>query len=293
MTKSPVALARQALEVGRQAFPAYSHRFSPRRFTQPQLFAVLVLRQFFKTDYRGMSQMLADLSDLRKALGLKKVPHYSTLCYAEQRLIKSGAFERLLNAVFSTARGIGLLDEPVEAAIDSTGLESRHISQHFVQCTKRPSYHRRRWPKMTILCDTETHLIAGCIVTEGPSYDFGLFEPTAKQAFGHVEIDRILADAGFDSESNHQFGRDVLGIHTIIAFNNRGSSKVPTTTYRAEMKQDFDKETYNNRWQVESVFSRDKRLLGSALRGHKDSSRHSECPLRVITHNLMILHRAA
>jgi hypothetical protein len=54
------------------------------------LFAVLALRQFLKTDYRGVIQMLKDFSDLRKVLDLKNVPHYSTLCYAEKRLIKKG-----------------------------------------------------------------------------------------------------------------------------------------------------------------------------------------------------------
>ncbi len=90
MTKSPVALGKEALRVAKKALPAYSSPFSPKVFTQHQLFAILVLRQFFRTDYRGVVQLLCDLSDLRDALDLKKIPHYSTLCYAEQRLIKKG-----------------------------------------------------------------------------------------------------------------------------------------------------------------------------------------------------------
>jgi hypothetical protein len=90
MTKSPVRLAREALVVAERALPAYSAVHSPKKFTQPQLFAILVLRQFFKTDYRGIVALLADMSDLRDALGLEGVPHYSTLCYAEQRLLKRG-----------------------------------------------------------------------------------------------------------------------------------------------------------------------------------------------------------
>jgi len=90
MTKSPVALAREALRIAQRALPSYSHRFSPQTFTQAQLFAILVLRQFFKTDYRGVVQLLQDFADLRQVLGLKKVPHYSTLCYAEQRLGRKG-----------------------------------------------------------------------------------------------------------------------------------------------------------------------------------------------------------
>lgn len=90
MTKSPTSLAREALAVGEAALEPYSSPFSRKDFTQAQLFAILVLRQFFKTDYRGIAQMLEDLSDLRQVLKLKKIPHYSTLCYAEKRLLKKG-----------------------------------------------------------------------------------------------------------------------------------------------------------------------------------------------------------
>ncbi len=90
MTRSPVALARMALRVSRDALPPYSSKFSKKDFTQYQLFAMLVLRQFFKTDYRGVVQLLHDLPDLREVLGLKKVPHYSTLKYAQDRLLKKG-----------------------------------------------------------------------------------------------------------------------------------------------------------------------------------------------------------
>jgi hypothetical protein len=90
MTKSPVALAKEALRVGRAGLNPYSCKYSPQRYSQPQLFAILVLRQFFKTDYRGVIQMLHDFSDLRRVLDLENVPHYSTLCYAEKRLLKKG-----------------------------------------------------------------------------------------------------------------------------------------------------------------------------------------------------------
>ena len=88
MTKSPVGLAQEALRVGQAALQPYSSRFSRKDFTQAQLFSRLVLKEFLRTDYRGIVQMVADLSDLRKVLKLKKVPHYSTLCYAQKRLLK-------------------------------------------------------------------------------------------------------------------------------------------------------------------------------------------------------------
>ena len=107
MTKSPVALGKEALAVAQEALPAYSSPFSPKVFTQHQLFAVLVLRQFFRTDYRGIVQLLSDLSDLREALDLKKVPHYSTLCYAEQRLVKKGLLTGSWGSFSSVLANVG------------------------------------------------------------------------------------------------------------------------------------------------------------------------------------------
>ena len=90
MTKSPLALAKEAFQIAQAGLNPYSSKYSPRRYTQHQIFAILILRQFLKTDYRGITQILNDWSDLRQALDIKKIPHYSTLCYAEQKLLKKG-----------------------------------------------------------------------------------------------------------------------------------------------------------------------------------------------------------
>src|SRR6266545_4264795 len=47
-----VPFARVALEVSREVVPAYSHRFSPQRFTQPQLLAILCLMRYEDWTFR-------------------------------------------------------------------------------------------------------------------------------------------------------------------------------------------------------------------------------------------------
>lgn len=91
MTKSPRAVAREALRLAKEALPAYSSKYSRKDYTQHQLFALLALKTFFKTDYRGLTQMLDDFAELRQDLGLAAPPHYSTLCYAAKRLLKKGS----------------------------------------------------------------------------------------------------------------------------------------------------------------------------------------------------------
>src|ERR1051325_5710392 len=90
MTKSPRAVAREALRLAQGSLPPYSSKYSRKDYTQHQLFALLALKTFFKTDYRGVTQLLADFAELRQDLGLAEVPHYSTLCYAAGRLLKKG-----------------------------------------------------------------------------------------------------------------------------------------------------------------------------------------------------------
>src|SRR5262245_37968529 len=91
LTKSPRRVAREALAVARAALPAYSCPTSRQDFTQPQLFAILALKTFLKTDYRGVVAVLDDFPEVRADLGLTQVPHYSTLSYALRRLLPRGA----------------------------------------------------------------------------------------------------------------------------------------------------------------------------------------------------------
>lgn len=88
-TDSILTVARMALEVGRQTFDDYSHPCSPKKFTQPQLFACLAVKQALGVGYAAMSTRLAEWSDLRSVLELDGVPSSSTLHEADGRLLKS------------------------------------------------------------------------------------------------------------------------------------------------------------------------------------------------------------
>ena len=81
-------MLRIAHIVARKALPAYAHRFSPKKFTQHQLFACLVLKEFLKLDYRGVWQLLLDTPDLRAVIELRATPHWTTLQKAADRLLK-------------------------------------------------------------------------------------------------------------------------------------------------------------------------------------------------------------
>jgi hypothetical protein len=198
----------------------------------------------------------------------------------------------------TSASDCGLIGEKPTVAIDGTGLESRHTSRYFVNRSGREGTSRT-WTKLTVGCDTASHFFAGATVTAGPSNDSPQFRPVLLQASLAIDWDRVLADAAFDAEEHHRYGREDLGVRsTVIPINRRGRGrKWPKTRYRRQMVRRFRKKpkgsrhrrVYGQRWQAESAFSRHKRRLGSALGGRSDASRERECQLRVLTHNLMLL----
>jgi hypothetical protein len=88
-TASPLAFAREALAAATAALPTYGSARSRHTYTLPQHVAALALKQFLRTDYRGLVAYLNDWAELRHALGLKTVPHFTTLQKAHTRLKKN------------------------------------------------------------------------------------------------------------------------------------------------------------------------------------------------------------
>lgn len=192
------------------------------------------------------------------------------------------------------ARKRGLIDRAPVAAVDATGLETRHVSAHFGMRRAGPGHRQRAWPKLTAVVHAHSHLILGAVPGVGPSQDSPDFAPAMRQAAGLVAIDTALADAAYDAEHNHRLCREDLGVrHTAIPLNPRNAGRRwPKAPYRRAMRRRFPRDLYHQRWHAESGFSQHKRRLGSALTARGDAAQGRELVLRVLAHNLMLLAAA-
>lgn len=297
-SKSPRRVALVAWAVAKDALPAYSHRCSPKRFTQHQLFVCLVLKAFFKTDYRGIAAILADSPDLCRSFELVIVPHYTTIQKASKRLLKKSNAENLLTRTIQRAVRQKILKKRVRlAAIDGTGFQSHHVSSYFVKRREKCGDHWQRttyrhFPKVGLLADCHSHLIICVAPGRGPGPDIIHWRTALYDSLGRVRIGTLLADAGYDSEGSHVFARRLLGCRTLIPpLIGRRTSKPPSGYWRRRMSQRFDKAKYGQRWQVETVNSMIKRRQGEALGATSYWSQCREMFLRAIVHNVMILWR--
>lgn len=149
------------------------------------------------------------------------------------------------------------------------------------------------FPKLALLCDCRSHFILNVWTGKGPGSDHGQLKPLLEKVAGEaLLIDVLLADAGYDSEEHHVYCREKHDIESIIPPTiGRPTKKPPTGKNRRRMKEHWDafRPVYGQRWQVETVNSMYKRMLGSALRARKYWSRCREMALRALTLNIMII----
>jgi transposase len=221
---------------------------------------------------------------------LKSVPHFTTLHKASQRLLKQKNITSLLSLTIAN-----LTKQIPLAAIDATGFLSGHISPYYYSIRERASKnlswnHFKRWPKMAIIIDVDTHLIIACYPMRGPGRDTKHFKETLAQLPPDFSIKHIVADAGYDSEATHVYAREELGIITTIPPTASPKSKnLPHKPYRRLMAEAFDSKSYKQRWQVETAFSMMKRNLGYTIRAKNELSQNAEIVLLALTHNIQII----
>ena len=296
-SKSPKRVLEEAYQVGRGTLRAYSHPCSPKKFTQPQLFACLVLKEFLRLDYRKLQAFLNDSPTLAAAIELSIVPHYTTFQKAAVRLLTSRRAGRLLDVTVEQARKKRKMKRHVRlASLDGTGFETRHISAYYIKRRHKGQKNEfqtttyTRYPYAVIACDCASHIILAVVPGRGPGSEMPYFRPAVCQAAQRVTVDTLLADAAFDSEAAHVYARQQYSMRTVIPpTRGRPTAKLPSGRWRRWMATRFNKKKYGQRWQVETVNSMLKRLLDSALRARHYWSQWREIFLRVLTHNVMIL----
>ncbi len=291
-SKSPVVVAYVAYEAGKKVLPLWTHEFSPKKFTQPQLFACLVLKSFFNTDYRGIVAILSEHIVIRKILSLEHIPHYTTLQKASRKILKSSTVKKLMNALLKT-----YLKETKQkrniALFDSTGFDTEHASSYFKWrkdsgSRDKPPLWYKKYPKLPISTIPRSMLITSGFITMGPSTDMPYFERLLKQTLHSFQPKTIIADAGYDKELNHIIAKE-KNITTIIPCRAYRGNRVPKAENRRKMHEHFPKKRYGIRWHVETVMSMLKRNLGPKVFGKGFRSQSRELMLKMLTHNTTIV----
>jgi hypothetical protein len=270
-----VRLGVLALRLAARRLPAYASRYSRKDFTQPQLLACLVIRGAHGLTYRGVSEVLRNTPGLVAALGLSKVPHYTTL----ESFANSGDLRPLVDEMIAElllALGDGQPPEVEELAMDSTGFSATASSAYFDQKRR----HRGPFVKVSASVICGLFLPASLVVSWGRSNDQTQAPAVIAKAAANVRARRLYADAGYDGEPTHRLCRERLGIESFIPPVPKTRDGSIRTRYRSMMNP--LPPGYRRRSHAETFFSAVKRTAGSALRARSRRAQFNEVALRVL-----------
>ena len=210
-----------------------------------------MLKEFSRLDYRGLAADLEDHPDLCRSIDLEVVPHFTTFQKAAQRLLAAVPGRKMFDAVLERAARDGTRKRRVRlAAIDGTGMESRHVSRYFAKrkadggggVDRTYAHH----PKVVFVVDCKSHMILSAVPGRGPASDLVQFGRAWTQAVRRARIDTLLADA----ERVHRAVRS-HGVRTIIPpTRGRPTDMPPTGRWRRVMKQRFARlrRKHGQRW---------------------------------------------
>ena len=273
----------------------YGNKFSKKTYTLHQHAILLALREQFKgMGYRAFCRLLPDLSRLLEYLGLSKIPHFTTLHKASQRM--KGTLVESIILGFATKGQF-------RAGIDSTGMSLQHSTYYYEQRlehfrkgkNKKPGRPRKRRKKKhqytSVLADLDRQIILATKLVRGKKSDCKMMKPTmnkAKELFGQMKS--FDADKGYDAEYNHKFINEVVKTEDYIKLTNkdvpvRNTSGVNRKKAKRKLRNKRGRPRKNYRNKIESIMFVLKRVFGEHIFATTAKGQRQQARFRIIAYN--------
>ena len=271
-------VVRLALIVSRRQLNDYSCPKSKHTFTQPQLLACLILKNFKKLSYRGTTELLEASDGLRAVLGLEHVPAHTTLKEFSDRVLSPELLDVLVGQVLTLLQEQGLVVSVVAA--DSTGVETSSASAHFISRSKRK---REGYVKLSLAVACTCIVLIGMSISIGPSNDLTEASELLWRASARAAPDWLLADKGYDAEKIHTFC-SAWGTRSYIppvAKTRDGTIRSGPGRIRCAKHRPY---IAGWRWHVESFISGMKRTCGSTLAARSERALKIEAGLKALAY---------
>lgn len=248
------------LGIARKSMPEYSSKFSRRDFTLHQHCAMLCLKVRTKQKFRGFCDLLFEMTEICRLLGLEKIPHYTTI---------DKTFLRMKNSLFMILLCLSA-GEAKDCSIDGTGYDRRYASKHYVKRAKMTLHSL----KVTKLINVENLRIVDVHATTTRKHDSKIILPLTEKH----DIDSLRADKGYDDKKVRDILRD-RGIRPLIPHRE---FKPIDKAHNAKL----DKDEYNKRAFSETVNSMLKRKYADYVSSKNWWNQFKEIRLMCFVHNI-------
>ncbi|MFH1390791.1 MAG: IS5 family transposase [Candidatus Diapherotrites archaeon] len=243
---------------------------------------LLVLKQRLKLSYRRLEALASEFG-LQRMLCIKRIPHFTTMQKAMQRLSKS-LLERMVRACHSLLDLKGML-----VGIDGTGFSNTNPSHYYIK--RIDGVKVKNYTKTVLIADLDTKLVLGLKTHSDYSSETLDFIPLVRELKHSLKC--VLADKGYDARTNRSYC-DEQGIEHIIPHRQWKKSRAQefgTPSRRALEAKKTDIIKYKRRALVESVMSAIKRPFGSWVCSRKPQNQQKETTIKILAYNLEIIGR--
>ena len=274
-----VRIVKLALRLAKRHLADYSHEKSPRKFTQPQLFACLILKAHLGCTYRKCEELLILMPAVREAIGLDSVPRFTTLqAFADRPEILA-----LIDGVLASIGRAVNKARPQDAAADGTGMETTSASAHFVS---RAGRRRTKFVKLMIGVLCATVIPCALVVDWGPSHDMRQAWALREKLRATTKPTWLWGDGAFDCEAWHQANWEGWGVKSYAPTTVKSHDGRVSGFYRNAFQTPVHE--YGRRWMAESVNSGIKRVSGPTLRSRKQNTLFAEAALKVAAYAIKV-----
>ncbi len=246
---------------------------------------LLVMKERLNVSYRRFVQLASEMN-LQRMLGIKRIPHFTTIQKALARLPKS-----LLECmVRSCTKLLGL--NRVEAGIDGTGFSNTNPSHYYAK--RVDGVEVKNFTKSVLIADLNSKLVLNMNTTGEHEHETLSFIPLVR-AVKHSLL-RVLADKAYDSVANRRY-----------CWENGIENHIPTREWkqgrhkyglkrnlhglRLKAAALFDAQAYKRRALVESVNSAIKRPFGAYVCSRRQDNQCKQATIKVLAYNLELINR--
>ncbi|MFH1751912.1 MAG: IS5 family transposase, partial [archaeon] len=244
----------------------------------------LVYKERLNVSYRRFTKIAEDLQ-LNRLLGVKKVPHFTTIQKFLQKTSKT-LFHKLVRAC---ARLLDLNN--VKASVDGTGFSNTNPSHYY---SKRVDGVKvKNFTKTVLLTDNKTKLVLDLKTHSTHKNETLDFIPLVRQLKKRLSL--VLADKGYDSMKNRKYcWTNNIETHIPLREWKQTAKKYGLKTHvkgkqRKKALKLFNPQEYRYRAIVESVNSAIKRTLGSHVNSRKPRNQQKQVTIKALTYNLEVL----
>lgn len=253
----------------------YHFRFGPKKYTQHQFVALLIL----------LAKSGKSLRDFVRSLYESKWPEWLKLTDIPSKSSIHRHFERIgLVIIRSLNLSITKTTESIHYAIDSTGIDAYHASKHY---EKRIGRTHKPYLKLSIIGQTaEPFIIEDFNITDKHFSDFNHAKPLIKRFRRKNKI--IFADKAYDGEEMHGIAFES---ENFLYCPLRKKCRKPKGFFRRKMLKCFDEDIYHERNKIETIMFLIKHK-GIVIRSKKRINKLKELAWKILSYNLQRLARS-